>query len=337
MEYQMKEILTGILLIMTIFLMLSLTPGCSENPESAQTVTATTTSSTSLSLLGINTDTVNAKALFSIGWRDLFDPRTSTESVMGVAQAIAFDSAQAKQKSAGPHSGIDIGSVSLSYGSTSLELIKTTGPQGDVMYSSSAGPRSQMTGSNVQFIASGTYEFAAGGSAKFSAIKASLTAPAGLLKITSPSDNQGIDTSADLAITWQGGDPNSAVLIQLMPQPPRPENDSAFQHGTPPDGGRMGPGGEPHGPGGPGGGMMGPPPGNCPPIPDSTNAVIVRLDANPGSYTITAAKLKELIHNSRAGGLMCSISQITVKDVDHDGGKVRLVLQNEDGVRLTVQ
>jgi hypothetical protein len=279
---------------------------------------------------------------------------------MGAAQAVAFDTVQAKSKRTAHPREIDIGSVTLNYGSTNLALKKITGPRGEVMYTSISGPPTEASGSNIQFVANGTYEFDVSGSAKFSAFKASLTAPAGLLKITSPSEDQKIDTSADLAITWQGGDPNAAVLIRLMPQRPRMENDSGFLHapppdsgrmgphgglggrdwemrGAPPDRGRMGPGGERHEPGGPGGGMMGPPRGNGPPVPDSTKTVIVQLGGNPGTYTITAARLKDLIHNSRASGLMCSISQIIVTELDHDGGKVRLTLQNDDGVRLTLQ
>ncbi len=354
-EYQMKKVITGILSFVTLCLILSLAPGCSENPQSALTTTASTTSgNVAENLLGVNGDTVTARAVFSVGWRDLLDPATSTDSVMGAAEAVAFDTTQAKSMRGAHHTEIDIGSVTLNYGSTNLTLNKITGPRGEVMYTSLSGPRMEGSGSNIQFVANGTYEFDVSGSAQFSAFKASLTAPAGLLKITSPSEDQKIDTSADLAITWQGGDPNTAVLFQLVPQRLRVENDSGFLHaplpdserigphgrlggpdwgmrGEPPDRGRMDRGGERHGPGGPGGRMIGPP------MLDSTRAVIVQLGGNPGTYTITAAQLKELIHNSWANGFRCSINQSVVTEISHDGGTVRLMLQNDDAIQLVLQ
>ena len=70
---------------------------------------------------------------------------------------------------------------------------------------------------------------------------------------------------------------------------------------------------------------------------DSTKAIIVKLDNNPGTYTVAAAKLQELVSRTSTRGLLCTVSQMTVNDVDHDGGIVHVVFRNGDGVMVKVQ
>jgi hypothetical protein len=73
------------------------------------------------------------------------------------------------------------------------------------------------------------------------------------------------------------------------------------------------------------------------PGPDSTRAIIVRIDGNPGSATVSASALHDLVARTGATHLRCEVSQLNVVDVSHDGGTVRLVLRSGDGTRINVQ
>ena len=99
-----------------------------------------------------------------------------------------------------------------------------------------------------------------------------------------------------------------------------------------PGGGPMGPGGGMNGPG-----SGGPHPGGPPPMLDSTRAIIVRLDTNPGTYIVPAAKLADLVSRTGAKGLLCTVSQVAMSEVDHDGGKIQLALRNGDGVMVKIR
>jgi hypothetical protein len=54
-------------------------------------------------------------------------------------------------------------------------------------------------------------------------------------------------------------------------------------------------------------------------------------------YTVTASQLQDLISKTHAGGFMCTVSQMSVNDVDHDGGTVHVVFRNGDGVMIKVK
>jgi hypothetical protein len=70
---------------------------------------------------------------------------------------------------------------------------------------------------------------------------------------------------------------------------------------------------------------------------DSTRAIIGKLDNNPGTYTVAAEKIQDLISRTGAHGLLCTVSQMSVSDVEHDGGTVHVVFRNGDGVMVKVQ
>ena len=309
--------------------------GCSDSSQNPQVLTgslgndlanaaAVNISQSELTLLrlaGIRVD--DGGGVFSIGWRQLFDPRRQTDSTVGRAMAVGFDSSRTAV-----NRGIDMGTVFLNYAANHIELQKRAAPDGRIIYTSSLGPREGST--NVQFVPNGTYQFEVTGSAGFSAMNADISAPAALLDITGPAQRDSISSTHDLTVTWQGGNLNSGVLVAIAALPPAVR---------PPQGGfgDRGPSGPPpQGPGPMGGGEMGPPPGGDHPMLDSSRAIIVRLDNNPGTYTVSASALQALISATNAGGLMCTVSQMNVHDVAHDGSTVHIVFRNGDGVMVKV-
>lgn len=275
----------------------------------------------------------SSKGIFTVGWKDLFKPKEQTSLLVGNSMAVGF--ADNSPQYRGMRGGIDMGLVYLNYSSNHLELKKLINPRGGVMYTSFARPRMGGPNSNIEFIANGTYEFEVTGSDKFSALTTSITAPTALINISSHTEGQSINTANDLNLTWQGGNTSGRLVIVVAVAPPRPLNGP--QGGM----GQMGPGGMrgPCGPGGPhGGGMMGPPQGGFHPHPmDTTRAIVIRLDSNPGSYTIGSANLQALVQRTHATRLEVMISQVTVQEVDHDGGRVHVVLRNSDGISLIPQ
>lgn len=330
-----------LIIVVSLLLCLAVFAGCSENSNGTEVVTNTAANTSSsdnssaivdnaISIMKIDGfDSVSGKGVLSLGWRQLFDPRAQTTALEGRALAVGFD-----EGSSSTHKGIDMGSVYLNYSTNHLELQKHSGPQGGVAYGSFSGPRDNNSiNTNIQFASNGSYEFEVNGSAKFSAIKTTITAPAALLSITAPAKDASVSTSNDLTITWQGGNTNGSVLIAIPAPPARPSGDGPPQGG----GEHAGPGGM-RPPGGPDGGKMGPPSGeDHPPMPDSSRAIIVRLDNNSGSYTVSAAALQALVKKTSAKELICMVSQLSAQEVDHDGGKIHVILQNGDGVRVTLQ
>ena len=132
--------------------------------------------------------------------------------------------------------------------------------------------------------------------------------------------------SADLVLTWGGGNPGDGIVLALIALRPKPDSGSWGRFGPHRDG-RVGPGGPPDGPRGPADMLP----------PDSTRSIIVKLDSNPGTYTIPASRLQALITATAAQDLLCLVMQLTENRVEHDGGTVRVVLRDEDRVRLRVQ
>ncbi len=310
--------------------------GCYDNSQSTQPIIGSSGNMENMIASGIaqneltllrlgGIDTASGKGIFSIGWRQFFDPRCQGDTTVGHAMAIGFENSEplASMRRA----GIDMGSVVLRYGSNNTTLQKHISPDGRVIYTSSLGPHDNST--NISFISGGTYTFDVSGSAKFSSFTTSVTAPSALIAISNPARRDSINTTNDLTITWSGGSASS-ILIAVAAQPPPPIGfgDPRGPGGPPPVGG---------GPIGPGMGSMRPPPGDHPPILDSTKAIVVRLSTNTGTYTVPAAKLQDLVSRTGAHGLLVSVSQMVVNDVMHDGGIVHVVFRNGDGVMVKVQ
>src|SRR5258707_11390230 len=286
----------SVIIISAALLLLGLMiPGCSDKSESTQATIGSSNNTaenalaagvarselTLLRLAGV--DTTNTKGIFTLCWRQMFNPRIQTESTIGQAMAIGFDGIQAAGSSVG-RGGVDMGSVYVNYGSNHLALLQHTGPDGGVIFTSSFGPREG--GTNIEFISGGAYQFDVSGSSKFSAFTTSLTAPAALLNVTSPTKGDSVSTANDLVLNWNGGNTSTGVLIVIAAQPPPPPGGFGGPPpdglGGPPPGGFGGPPPVGDGHGGLGGGGLGPPPGDHPPMCDSTRAIVVRLDNNPG-------------------------------------------------------
>lgn len=317
-------------------LVIALMAGCSENPPNAEMggqniasdEAAAIMTSNEVSLIrsaGVNL--TSGKGIFTLGWKELFNPKDQTSRTMGNAIAVGF--ADTSRQGNRPL-GIDMGNVSLAYGNAQIELQKRTGPKGGVTYSSFTRHRGDPEAkANVEFVSGGTYTFNVSGSEKFKALSASLTAPASLLKISSHVDRQSVSRSADLNLVWSGGN-SGGVLVAIMPGMGRPG-----KHGS--DGPPQGPGGmHGRGRGGQGGGMGGPHRGG-PPQFDSTKAIVIRLEGNPGSYTVAGSLIQDLITRTEAKALVCTVSQLTLNNVEHDGGTVNLVLRNGDAVHVKVE
>jgi hypothetical protein len=303
--------------------------GCSDRPESTQPsadnastdATAATIENEYLSIQDAGGDLGNAKGIFELGWQELFNPRTRTAITVGNAMAVGFDSTPDLGHRR-PPAGVDMGSLYLNYGDTRLQMQKLTGPRGGTMYVSAPPPRpATPPAPGIAFVANGSYTFEVTGSEAFTAVTANLTAPPALLNITSPVEGDSMDMSGDLVITWQGGYANAGVLVTVMPGFPPPGR---------PEGGR-GPGGGP-GPGGNGVGIVGP---GMPP-PDSTKGIVLRLTDNPGTCTVSAAALQQLIQKSGAKSVICSVSQMAIHELDHDGGKIHLTVRDHVSTHVNV-
>ena len=319
--------------------------GCSQStqPVSTQSTTDAAASltnsiaSSEMTLLksaGINVD---GRGLLAISWREMFNPGCESTLTAGRAIAVGFDTAQI---SGLRRKAIDMGNVFVDYDSTHLELTKHTSHNGSVLYTSSAGERDER--SNIPFIGDAAYSFSITGSSGFSALTASITVPPALLNLTNPQKKDTVDSSIDLTLTWNGGNDSSGVVVAVAALPPPffgkadddHDNNWKGDRGENEDGGYGMFGGmhhDHHDHGGPGGGF-GMPPGGFPPMLDSTRAIIVKLNGNPRTYTVSGAALHSLLTRTGARHVSCSVSQIISNEVTHDGGTVLVAVRNGDGV-----
>ena len=345
-------------LLFTAMLALAMITGCSEKsqPVSGTTDDAALSSAATSVITQIannypGIDLTNTKGIVSLNWRKMLRPETQTADTRGDAMVVGFDSVI--QSGTRPRPGKDIGTVSLAYGSSSLQLEKIRERGRGVSYSTHGQDPRIDSGTNVSFVANGQYQFDVSGSTAFTAMNVSITAPSALIHITAPAVGDSVNTSGDLTITWSGGSAGGNVLLNIAAVPARgmmgdslhrpPSGDSLGHRGP---GGPGGPGG-PHGPGGGGMGHDGPPQGGPPPggppsggmgpgqggpRGDSTRVIVVKLGTNPGTYTITAAQLQGIVQEWAGAKIVVNISQVSVTDVDHDGGKVHLLLGNDDVV-----
>ena len=263
------------------------------------------------------------KAIFSLGWKEVFVPMMSGAETAGHAFAVAFE-APTSQRPRPFGGGIDMGAVYIHYQTTQLEMLKLINPEGGVVYSLGHRPAAGTT-HRLEYIPNETYEFEVTGSAHFDPLQIDLISPPALLDFTSHAMGDTISASSDLTLIWSGGLPDSGVVLHIHPGDVRPL-------GTHPAPGQMPlPGSRPPR-GGPGpGGLMPPPP------PISPHSIIVMLDDNPGTYTVAASELQNLVNQTGAPGLICGISQVDVKTIDHNGERVQSVLHNGDRVGLLIQ
>lgn len=329
--------------------------GCSEStqPPMSQSTQSTLDATTSLTnsiassemtLLRFAGIGIEGKGLLSIAWREMFNPCLDTTVAVGRAIAIGYDSVGKSLRKG----GIDMGSVFLDYGSRHLELTKHVSHNGNVLYSSSAGPKDGRT--NVAFIGNTPYTFDISGSAGFSALNASINAPAALIMMTSPLHRDTVSSNG-LTLKWNGGGDSSGVIIAVAALPPPFFEEKDDDHDGEHHDGDDDQGEDEDGASIKAGGMDGVdhhhgkdhkwkikmPPGGFPPVLDSMRAIIVKLDSNPGTYTVDSTALKNLIVRTGAHRLSCSVSQFILKDVPHDSATVHMVIRNGDGVIVRVK
>ena len=278
--------------------------------------------------------TSSSYGVFSIGWNQFIGPNIVDAGTIGKAFVVVHADTTAR----GP-AGVDLGTVTLNYDTSNIELTKRTSRRG-VLYSTfDRGLRAPRTlPVNIPFIASGTYQFNVSGSALFTPGTFTINAPASLLKITSNVDGDSVGASKDLSITWSGGSPMDSVLLRIIPHL-RPE-----QFGGRGPGRHQGPGhgvgGMMHdGHGGPfGGDGMRPMEGGLPlDMGPEFHRGIVKVVANTGSTTISAIDLQLLLNGTASTELMVGVSQLVKKNVQHDNKTLTLLLRNGDRVVLKIQ
>ena len=217
-----------------------------------------------------------------------------------------------------------MGSVYINYQTNQLEMRKLVGPQGGVVYSLGHRPGPGMV-NTLEYIPNTTYEFEATGSTNFDPIQIDVTSPPALLNISSHSLGDTISVASDLALGWSGGKADSGIVIHIHPAHFRPIGNRPAPGQMPVPGSRPPQGGPGHG------GLMPPPP------PISPNSIIVILDNNPGTYTISASDLQDLVNQTSAQGIICGVSQVEHNEIDHNGELVRAVLHNGDRVGLMIE
>ena len=284
---------------------------------------------------GVNVD--GTSGVFSIGWRQIIVPEDQTTVLRGDAMVIAFDGTQDETAPYRTMSGVDIGTVSLSYGGTQRELVKKEGYRRGTFYCLFP-ERPQPTEPGLDFIAGGSYEFDVTGSANFSPLKVSLAAPQELLQISSHANGDQIDPSSDLTVTWTGGSADGGVLVRVRPffLPPTDglQARDRFREGIKQGGPRHqwwsegnGEKGFHHGPGG--GHPFGP--------VRFHRGFSVKLDTNPGTYTIPADEIENILGLCGTTEIAVTVSQISASSIDHDSRSYTLLVRNGDMRVLATQ
>ena len=314
--------------------------GCSEStgPQSStatasslqSVLTAVSLDRAQLSIAGVTTTAT--KAVFSIGWKKFVGPTAVSADSAGQAYAIALP--ETATSSMRP-TGLDMGTVTLSYAGASLELTKRIAPDGGVIYETfGKGVRHLFTlPTMIPFIANGVYTFTVTGSDAYSAGTFEITAPSSLLSFTGHSNGDTVSVSSDLTLAWTGGSSADSVLVRIVPhlRPGQCELAEARDSlGCKEDhhGGKR-PMGHREGHfmvGGPLEGMG----------PEFSKGIVVTVP-NTGSYTLSAADVATLFSGTSAGELMIGVSQVVKQQVLHDGGTTSVVLRSGDRLVLRVR
>ena len=355
----MSRFLSPALVVLTGAVLL-LASGCSQTTAPVSTTNSGSRSSAAVGLTSASTvvgqdltqlfaagvTTTASRGIFSIGWHQFVGPNIVTAGTIGEAFAVVRSDTSGTTRP----DGMDIGAVTLTYTGGSAELAKQTTPSGGVMYSTfDKGLRHPETlPVNIPFVSNSVYLFTVTGSTGFTAGTFAITAPASLLKITSPANGDSASTSGDLTLLWTGGSASDSVLVRIVPHL-RPEQVDSCDRGTPI--GPRGPGDSlagPHGPGDGMGGRGGHGPGDHR-RPDASqdgpggamgpgfeNRLMMKVP-NTGSLTVTAADLQTLVGNTSAGELMVGVAQVIKQDVLHDGNTLTLLLRNGDSVVLKLR
>jgi hypothetical protein len=305
--------------------------GSSVTTSNLQTILAAVTlDRAQLSVAGVTTSAT--KAVFSIGWKKFVGPSTVIADSTGQAYAIALP--ETVTSSMRP-TGIDMGTVTLSYAGTSVELTKHIAPDHGVVYGTMGKEVHHffMLPLTIPFVPDGVYTFTVTGSDAYSAGTFSITAPSSLLAFTGYVNGDTVSASSPLTLTWTGGASSDSVLVRIVPhlRPGQAElaeaRDSLGCEGDH-RGGRR-PMGHREGHfmmGGPLEGMG----------PEFARGIVLTVP-NTGSYTLSAADIATLLNGTSAGELMIGVSQVVKQQVLHDNGTTSVVLRSGDRLVLRVR
>jgi hypothetical protein len=253
----------------------------------------------------------SAAGVFSIGWNEIFRPYMDSSNIKGMAFAVAFG----ERPTDLPHFrkfGLDMGEIFINYSGNQVEMYKHTHPMRGIAYSLFERPFGHCESENLlQFVPNTEYQFEVTGSDVFAPITITITSPAALMNITSPTFGEIINPAEDLTINWEGGN-EGKVGIRLMPD---------FRHRRGHDGG---PGGMHGGPG---------PDQN----PRMDRVIFIILDTNTGTYTFSAEQIQELLNGIPANGLRAEVSQMDFGEVEHENGTLHTAMRNGNSVMMRIQ
>jgi hypothetical protein len=325
---------------MIAVLVLLIPYGCSDStgpqgstsiPSSLQSVLAAVSlDRAQLSVAGVTTG--STKAVFSIGWKKFVGPSIANGDTMGQAYAIALP--ETVTSSMRP-TGLDMGTVTLSYPGGSLELTKRIAPDKGVIYETFGKGihRMFMLPMTIPFVANGVYTFTVTGTDAYSAGAFQITAPSSLLSFTGYANGDTVSASSGLTLKWTGGSSSDSVLVRIVPHLRPGEAELAEARDS------LGCEGDHHGGRRPmgyreGRFMMGGPLEGM--GPEFWRGIVVTIP-NTGSYTLSAVDIAALLNGTSAGELMIGVSQVVKQQVLHDGGTTSVVLRSGDRLVLRVR
>jgi hypothetical protein len=222
--------------------------------------------------------------------------------------------------------GLDMGTVFVVSGQDTFELPRLTSTLFGVRYGLFGGPHGgpkgpkggpggghggphrhdlpnggSLTIVDIPFVGGGNYQFEVSGSDQVAARTLSINAPSQLVQITGLANQDTIDATQDLTVTWEGdAAANNMVLVLVLAPARKPGRfGGAGQHGEP---------------------------------------VFTSLDPAAGSYTISAQSLQDLLSASGATALSLHLSQSVVSEItDATLGKILVGAGTDDRVLLIVQ
>ncbi|MCA9740863.1 MAG: hypothetical protein H6695_05405 [Deferribacteres bacterium] len=276
-------------------------------------------------------------AVFSLGFSEFYDPFEETVKERSDAFAVAPDSETFSGLR--PRAGKDMGTVTLSYNGSSVELQKVE-HDGGIFYNYGrrmpGNPRGEMHGDNgevgdaIPYLPGTTYTFAATGAGDFPALSLDLTTPATALQITNPAEGSDIDASSDLTVTWQGGESSSNLMLSVVPILDRAnfEGPNARYHEQGSNGRPLG-GGHPHG---------GKPFGRDGMEPGQFHDLHLRIviEENNGSYTIPASDIATVLDIENVIGIAVHVSQLQSVEIEDGDASYAMILRQGDSVRFNI-
>jgi len=258
---------------------------------------------------------IEGDGVFSIGWNEVFRPFDDDSRIKGMAFAVVFGD-QSTTSDRFPGYGLDLGTVTINYASTEINMYKMQHDARGTAYSLFHRP---FGGSDnlLEYIPNTDYQFVVSGSDSFSPLNVTLTSPSSLINISNLSHGDDINVNEDLTVTWDGGNADGQIAVRIM----------AHRDPFKMDGG-------PDGRGGPRGRW-----GHHPPPPPDLNngAVIIEiLDNNPGEYTISSETIQRLIGDTGVDKLVVGVSQLDMSVIEHDGKSINTAMRNGNSVMLNI-